>query len=158
MKDQRQSVPRLRQMTTGDLDAVCEVEQSCFTLPWSRESFYHEITKNQFAYYVVIEWENEVVGYGGMWLIMDEAHITNIAILPRARGRKFGERLLRHLLAEAKNRGATRATLEVRKSNQVAQNLYQKVGFYAVGVRPQYYTDNREDAIIMWVGLTDDEE
>ncbi|MBO8171652.1 MAG: ribosomal protein S18-alanine N-acetyltransferase [Bacillaceae bacterium] len=145
--------PIFRAMTLDDIDAIFEVEQKSFAVPWSRDAFYNELTRNQFAHYLVVEWEGKVVGYGGMWLIIDEAHITNIAIHPEARGRKFGEQLLRRLLEVAEQKGANRVTLEVRRSNQIAQNLYKKLGFYAVGIRPQYYTDNKEDAIIMWVGL-----
>ncbi|MEC0264293.1 ribosomal protein S18-alanine N-acetyltransferase, partial [Paenibacillus anseongense] len=90
---------------------------------------------------------------GGMWLIMEEAHVTNIAVRDSYRGRKLGERLMRELMKTAAFLGAIRMTLEVRASNYVAQNLYEKVGFRSVGVRRGYYTDNREDAVIMWADL-----
>jgi ribosomal-protein-alanine N-acetyltransferase len=98
-------------------------------------------------------WQEEVIGYAGMWTIMDEAHITNIAVTGAFRGRKLGERLLEELVMKAATKGMKRMTLEVRVSNTVAQGLYEKFGFRAEGVRRAYYSDNNEDALIMWADL-----
>jgi [ribosomal protein S18]-alanine N-acetyltransferase len=142
-----------RMMNVDDIDQVMEVEHKSFTLPWSRESFYNEIIKNQFAVYVVIEDEGRVIGYCGVWIVIDEAHITNIALLPEYRGRKLGEALLRKIIEVAKERGAKTMTLEVRMSNMIAQSLYRKLGFQGGAIRKRYYTDNQEDALVMWVNF-----
>ena len=142
-----------RMMNVDDIDQVMEVEHNSFTLPWSRESFYNEIIKNQFAVYLVLEDEGRVIGYCGVWLVVDEAHITNIALLPEYRGRKLGEALLKKIIEVAIERGAKTMTLEVRMSNMIAQSLYRKLGFEGGAIRKRYYTDNQEDALVMWVNF-----
>ncbi|MBT2681689.1 ribosomal protein S18-alanine N-acetyltransferase [Bacillus sp. ISL-35] len=142
-----------RNMTVDDLDDVMAVEVNSFTIPWSREAFFNELTKNQFAQYLVVEVDQKVVGYCGVWIIVDEAHITNIAVLPEYRGMKLGEALMAKVMELAREMGALRMTLEVRVSNDRAQNLYRKFGFEEGAIRKQYYTDNMEDALIMWVNL-----
>ncbi|KIY23043.1 MULTISPECIES: ribosomal protein S18-alanine N-acetyltransferase [Mesobacillus] len=143
-----------RKMTIDDLDDVMIVEANSFTLPWSREAFFNELTKNQFAQYLVVEVDQLVVGYCGVWIIVDEAHITNIAVLPDYRGMKLGEALMARVIELASDMGACRMTLEVRVSNERAQNLYRKFGFQKGAIRKKYYTDNMEDAIVMWVNLS----
>lgn len=140
-------------MTVDDLDQVMEVEVNSFTIPWSREAFFNELTKNQFARYLIVEVDQKVVGYCGVWIIIDEAHITNIALLPEYRGLKLGEALMGKVMELAREMGALRVTLEVRVSNERAQNLYRKFGFEEGAIRKQYYTDNMEDALVMWVNL-----
>ncbi|GAM16184.1 ribosomal protein S18-alanine N-acetyltransferase [Mesobacillus selenatarsenatis] len=142
-----------RNMTVDDLDQVMEVEVNSFTIPWSREAFFNELTKNQFAQYLIVEVDQKVVGYCGVWIIIDEAHITNIALLPEYRGMKLGEALMAKVMELAREIGALRVTLEVRVSNERAQNLYRKFGFEEGAIRKQYYTDNMEDALVMWVNL-----
>lgn len=142
-----------RLMTVEDLDQLMEVEHASFTTPWTKEAFYHELMYNQFAHYVVAVWKGRVVGYCGVWVIMDEAHITNIAVHPDFRGKKIGEMLLRHVISLSMAYGATKMTLEVRVTNLVAQSLYKKLGFKETGIRKGYYSDNHEDALIMWVNL-----
>jgi [ribosomal protein S18]-alanine N-acetyltransferase len=142
-----------RNMTEEDLDQVLEVEVNSFATPWSKEAFFNELTKNQFARYLVVEVDQKVVGYCGVWIIVDEAHITNIALLPEYRGLKLGEALLSRIIDLARNMGALRVTLEVRVSNARAQALYRKFGFEDGALRKQYYTDNMEDALVMWVNL-----
>jgi [ribosomal protein S18]-alanine N-acetyltransferase len=137
----------------SDIDDILGIEQSSFTVPWSREAFYREIVENQFAYYLVMEDHFQPIGYCGIWLVMDEAHVTNIAILPSYRGRKLGEQLMKEAMILAKRHGAATMTLEARVSNHVAQNLYKKLGFEAGGIRKNYYSDNGEDALVMWVEL-----
>lgn len=142
-----------RFMKMDDIDQVLEVEHQAFTLPWSREAFISELTKNQFAVYVVIEIEGKIVGYGGVWIVVDEAHITNIALLPDYRGRKLGLALMRKIMEISREMGAKTMTLEVRMTNLVAQSLYKKLGFQEGAIRKNYYTDNMEDALVMWVNL-----
>ena len=142
-----------RMMNVDDIDQVMVVEDKSFTIPWSRESFYNEIISNQFAVYLVLEDEGRVIGYCGVWIVIDEAHITNIALLPEYRGRKLGEALLRKIIEVAIERGAKTMTLEVRMSNMIAQSLYRKLGFQGGAIRKRYYTDNYEDALVMWVNF-----
>lgn len=146
MTEEMASMP----MTMADLDEVMEVEQASFTSPWSRQAFIRELSDNLYAHYIVARVNGHVVGYAGMWLVMGEAHVTNIAVRPEHRGRGYGETLLRRLMELAVTSEANRMTLEVRKSNLVAQKLYAKLGFTAQGLRKRYYTDTNEDAIIMW--------
>lgn len=141
----------LSPMTLQDLEAVHAVERTSFMTPWSMRAFVSELTENAYADYIVARTaDGQVVGYAGQWIVLDEAHVTNIAVHQNHRGRGIGERLLLELMARAKARGARRMTLEVRRSNLPAQQLYLKLGFVARGVRKGYYTDTREDAIVMW--------
>lgn len=142
-----------RMMKVEDIGRICEVEAESFTTPWTSAAFYNELVNNHFAHYMVMEVDGYIAGYGGMWLIMNEAHITNIAIALNYRGRKLGERLMRELQQTAAFMGADKMTLEVRESNEIAKHLYEKLGFTSSGVRKAYYTDNNEDAIIMWAEL-----
>ncbi|MCE4051941.1 MULTISPECIES: ribosomal protein S18-alanine N-acetyltransferase [Bacillaceae] len=142
-----------RDMTIGDIDKVHMVETLSFSTPWSKEAFFNELTKNRFAKYIVIEHGEQLVGYIGAWIVIDEVHITNIAILPDFRGQKLGEKLLRAMMEEAKKQEAKSMTLEVRVTNIVAQNLYKKLGFQSGAIRKNYYTDNQEDALVMWVKI-----
>ena len=144
---------RFRPMRLEDIDDVCRIEREAFPTPWSEAAFHNELVNNHFAHYVIMECRGEVIGYGGMWLIMDEAHVTNIAVYSPYRGKKLGERLLRELQANAVLLGANAMTLEVRVSNVVAQQLYRKLGFRSSGIRKGYYSDNNEDALIMWAEL-----
>jgi ribosomal-protein-alanine N-acetyltransferase len=142
-----------RMMTLADVEAVGELERLAFPTPWPQEAFVNELTVNRHAKYVVAEDAGRVIAYCGMWVIIDEAHITNIAVHPGYRGRKIGENLMRLMMNLAVTLGAERMTLEVRPSNTAARNLYNKLGFEEQGIRKGYYSDNNEDAIIMWVNL-----
>lgn len=142
-----------RYMKEEDIDQILEVENASFTTPWSREAFYNEIYNNKFAVYLVLEENEKIVGYCGAWIVIDEAHVTNVAVLPEYRGKKLGEALLRKMMAVAVDMGAKSMTLEVRVTNHVAQSLYRKLGFQNGGIRKNYYSDNQEDALVMWVSL-----
>ncbi|CAM3489432.1 MULTISPECIES: ribosomal protein S18-alanine N-acetyltransferase [Saccharibacillus] len=142
-----------RTMRLEDIPDVMVIEHESFSLPWTEQAFRSEMTLNHFARYLIMEVDGEAAGYAGMWTVMDEAHITNIAVRTAYRGRKLGERLLDELLGMAGSLGLERATLEVRVSNDVARKLYVKTGFREVGIRKGYYSDNNEDAVIMWIGL-----
>jgi len=145
--------PTFRAMRLDDIGDICKIEREAFPTPWTAGAFRNELTNNQFARYLVMELGGEIVGYGGMWLIMEEAHVTNIAVRADHRGKKLGERLVREMQRMAYAQGAVRMTLEVRVSNYIARRLYQKLGFRSVGLRRGYYTDNGEDAMIMWADL-----
>ncbi len=140
----------VRDMYLADLDDVLVIERSSFPTPWSRQSFLSELVDNTFAVYLVLEFCGRVAAYGGMWLILDEAHVTNVAVLPEFRGHGFGEAMMDGLIARAAERQAQRMTLEVARSNVVAQNLYAKLGFVQLGIRRGYYSNPVEDALIMW--------
>lgn len=140
----------IEKMTTADLARVLEIEAQAYKTPWSRRAFTSEITENSYAYYYVCRKDGKIVGYVGMWVILDEAHITNIAVDPAYRRQGLGELMLRTMFEKAKGYGAARMTLEVRVSNLGAQALYRKLGFVDRGLRKGYYTDSNEDAIIMW--------
>ncbi|MGD6903258.1 ribosomal protein S18-alanine N-acetyltransferase [Bacillus infantis] len=142
-----------RFMAEEDIDQVLVIEHKSFTLPWSRDAFINELTKNQFAVYLVLEDDGAVIGYCGAWIVVDEAHVTNIAVLPEYRGKKLGEALMKKMMEAAKELGAVTMTLEARVTNIAAQSLYRKLGFQNGGIRKNYYTDNQEDAIVMWVKL-----
>jgi len=142
-----------RMMRYEDIPEVCAIETEAFATPWSEQAFISELTQNHFAIYIVMEYEGRLIGYGGMWVIVDEAHVTNIALTGEFRGRHLGARLLTELSSLAMRHGADRMTLEVRPSNTIARRMYEKYGFEAAGVRPGYYSDNGEDALIMWASL-----
>ncbi|VXB56479.1 ribosomal protein S18 alanine N-acetyltransferase [Bacillus sp. 349Y] len=140
-------------MTVDDVDAVMEIEEQSFTVPWSREAFISEMEENHLSMYIVIEDEGGIAGYCGVWMVVDEAHITNVAVLPSHRGKGYGELLMRKIMEMAIESGARVMTLEARVSNVPAQSLYRKLGFQNGGIRKRYYSDNQEDALVMWVNL-----
>lgn len=146
----------VREMTVDDIDEVMEIEHASFAIPWKREAFVGEVEQNNFAVYYVIEDKNRIVGYCGLWMIIDEAHITNIAILPSHRGKGYGALLFGHVIEQAVEKGAIMLSLEVRVTNTGAQHMYRKFGLVPGGIRKQYYTDNGEDALVMWVNFHDE--
>ncbi|WDV46175.1 ribosomal protein S18-alanine N-acetyltransferase [Clostridiaceae bacterium M8S5] len=143
----------IREMILSDIEAVCEIENKSFTTPWSKNAFIDEIKNNKLAYYIVIKSGKSVVGYAGMWLILDEAHITNVAIHPNYRGKGLANHLINGVLDSCKQKKIQKVTLEVREYNKTAISLYKKFGFYEFGKRIGYYTDTKEDAIIMWLDM-----
>ncbi|MBE3583352.1 MAG: ribosomal protein S18-alanine N-acetyltransferase [Limnochordaceae bacterium] len=140
-------------MRVRDLDQILRVERLSFTTPWSRAAFLSELLENDRARYVVARVGDQVVGYTGMWLVVDEGHVTNVAVHPHWRNMGVATQLLTALMDIARQNGLRRMTLEVRKSNIVAHTLYEKLGFKDAGIRRGYYQDNNEDAIIMWKDL-----
>lgn len=142
-----------RSLSVEDIDQILQIEHASFTLPWTREAFFNEMVHNKFALYMGIVDQDVVIGYCGVWIVIDEAHITNVAILPEYRGKQLGEALMRHVMDIARSRGALKMTLEVRVSNVAAKSLYRKLGFQDGGLRKNYYSDNQEDALVMWVNL-----
>lgn len=138
----------VRRMTERDLDEVMAIEQQVFTLPWSRQSYMGEL-RNQFATYLVCDREAQLVGYIGIWVVFDEAHITNVAVHPKWRGQGLGRVLMEEAEKIARQKKALRIMLEVRPSNYAALSLYQSLGYMETGRRKEYYSDNGEDAILM---------
>jgi ribosomal-protein-alanine N-acetyltransferase len=139
----------IRGMRYDDLDQITEVEKVCFSLPWSKNSFEREL-ENELAYYQCAEENGKIMGYMGMWRILDECHITNVAVLPEYRKRGIASMLISKMVEICKCSEILNMTLEVRESNLPAINLYEKFGFISVGKRPRYYLKPVEDAIIMW--------
>ncbi|MEC1180820.1 ribosomal protein S18-alanine N-acetyltransferase [Metasolibacillus meyeri] len=146
-------VVQYRKMTVADVETVYAIEVASFPVPWTLDSFYYEMSENQFAYYTVAEENGEILGFCGSWMVVDAAQITNVAVIESARGRKIGEGLMREAMRVAREANMETMSLEVRVSNVVAQNLYYKLGFQDGGLRKGYYTDNQEDALVMWVKL-----
>jgi ribosomal-protein-alanine N-acetyltransferase len=142
----------VRPMTIADLPAVVAIEKRSFPTPWSFWLFFQEILSPQRCY-VVAEEAGRVVGYAGMSYVLDEGHVTTLAVDPSRRRRGIGQRLLNELVDTALRLGLAFLTLEVRESNEVAQALYRKTGFVVEGRRKDYYFSPREDAIIMTLHL-----
>jgi ribosomal-protein-alanine N-acetyltransferase len=140
---------RIEPMRLEDLVDVHQIELASFSSPWPANAYRSELETNRLATYLVARVDDRIVAYGGMWLMVDEAHITTFAVHPAWRRQRIGERLLLAFLDLAIDRHAREATLEVRLSNLAARRLYEKYGFRPVGLRPRYYTDDGEDALIM---------
>ncbi|WP_404447312.1 ribosomal protein S18-alanine N-acetyltransferase [Sutcliffiella horikoshii] len=143
----------ISKMTVYDIEGVHRVELQSFATPWTKDAFYYELTNNPYAHYLVMKEDERVIGYCGIWIVMGEAQITNIAVDPACRGRKLGDLLLGKAMEYCKMVGTTTVSLEVRVSNIVAQALYRKHGFQNGGIRKKYYVDNNEDALVMWVNI-----
>jgi ribosomal-protein-alanine N-acetyltransferase len=143
---------RIDPMEAGDLSAVLRIESVSFTTSWPANAFSNEIRDNKLAHYFIGRLDGQIVAYGGIWVILEDSHVTTIAVHPDYRGLKLGEEMLLKLLDEAIAQGASWITLEVRESNDVAQKLYRKYGFTTVSTRRGYYSDNGENALVMWAG------
>lgn len=145
--------PTIRRMTIEDIEPVYKIEEASFQTPWTRDAFEKEIHENALAVYHVMELDSRVIGYGGMWSVVDELHITNFAVLPEFRGHGYAHVLMDALVDYGIIHGFKYMTLEVRRSNSVAISLYEKHGFEGIGYRPKYYVDSGEDALVMWKEL-----
>jgi [ribosomal protein S18]-alanine N-acetyltransferase len=139
-------------MATGDIPVVTKIERASFATIWPSDAFYNELSTNKVAHYYVGRIGDRIVAYGGIWVILEDSHVTTLAVDPAFRGRRCGEIMLLRLIEEAMERGAAWMTLEVRESNVVAQQLYRKYGFTAVTMRRGYYSDDNESAMVMWAG------
>ena len=137
-------------MKEEHIDAVLHIEESWFAIPWTKADFEREMTQNQFAIYRIAVLDGKIVGYAGMWHIVTEGHITNVAVLPEYRRQGIGNALIEEMIVIAEQKEMIGMTLEVRISNIAAQKLYTKYGFRPEGFRKNYYQDTKEDAIIMW--------
>ena len=144
-----ESMITVRAMRKADVKAVYEIEVLSFRTPWSFRSLMGEL-KNDVAHYTVLEKDGEIIGYCGMWVLFEEAHITNIAIHPAFRGSGYGKLLLHASMRVAASFGAEMMTLEVRETNSVAQKMYDEMDFLQQGRRKRYYTDTGEDALLLW--------
>src|SRR5690625_1965649 len=143
----------IRKMQITDVDAVLNVEKASFTSPWCKNIFYQELMDNEHAHYFVSIVNKNIIGYAGLWIVRDNAQVTNISIHPNYRGYKYSEKLFHYIFYYAIKHGAARLSLEVRLSNIAAQHMYRKFGLVPGGIRKRYYQDNNEDALIMWVNI-----
>ena len=140
----------MEDMTLDDVPTVQEIEREIFLTPWPRNAYRRELSQNKLAVYIVIRDADQIVGYGGLWKMADEAHVTTVGVRRRDQGRGFGLALMVALIDRAYAMGSRWMTLEVRASNHGAMALYEKLGFKVIGRRRGYYTDDGEDAVVMW--------
>jgi [ribosomal protein S18]-alanine N-acetyltransferase len=135
----------------SDLDAIVAIERASFTNPWTREMYVAELENHGISYCFLARNERgTVVGFCAFWRVLDDLHINNVAVAPASRGGGVGTALLREVLREGARLGARRATLEVRRSNEAARRLYERLGFSLAGVRRAYYSNPVEDALVLW--------
>jgi ribosomal-protein-alanine N-acetyltransferase len=135
----------------ADIEAIIAVEHASFTNPWTRDMYLAELENRGVSFFFVARDETRrIVGFCAFWRVLDELHINNLAVLPEARRTGVASALLRRVLAEGAKLGARRATLEVRRSNEIARRLYERFGFSVAGVRRAYYSQPTEDALVLW--------
>jgi ribosomal-protein-alanine N-acetyltransferase len=143
----------IRRANTDDIKRIADLDKLCFSVPWSEQAFQRELKENELAFYILAEVKDSarIVGYAGVWLINEEGHITNVAVHPEYRRKHIGMSIVDVLIKESRKRANIKTfTLEARKSNEAAIELYKKFGFLEVGIRKGYYQENNEDAVIMW--------
>ena len=140
----------LRPFAPADLDEVYEIELGSFSVPWTKQDLYRDACMNEMAIYLVAMFENKIIGYAGMWHVVNEGHITNIAVSLDYRKMGAGQLLIEGLEQIARMREMMGITLEVRMNNAAAQRLYIRNGYKVEGIRKNYYADTKEDALIMW--------
>jgi len=143
----------IRRATEKDISQIADLDKICFSVPWSEQAFGKELKENNLAFYILAEVKEtgRIVGYAGVWLIQEEGHITNVAVHPDFRRKHIGMAIVEVMMKESRKRAGTKTfTLEARKSNTAAIELYKKFGFLEVGIRKGYYQENNEDAVIMW--------
>lgn len=140
---------RLVPLEADHIPAIVEIEKRSNSSPWSERSFVNELDHPHGIFLVALEGD-EIIGFGGVWIMIDEAHVTTVAVAPEHRRRGIGRRIVSALLEAARNRGTTCATLEVRAGNEPAIGLYESLGFVRSAIRKRYYPDNKEDAVVMW--------
>lgn len=142
---------KIERMNVRDIDRIIEIETEAYgEHHWSRESFFNELSNELALYYCAFNQDGELLGYAGSWQILEETHITNIAVKKQYRRNHVGEALLTRIIEECYKNLVKYITLEVRVSNNAAISLYEKYGFHSLGTRKCYYQDNNEDALIMW--------
>ena len=151
-EDSMQVVPRLAidRMREEDIPVIQAIEKEIFLTPWPKNAYHRELSQNRQASYLVLRENGEIVGYGGLWKVFHEAHVTTVGVRARDQNKGYGRALFAALIQRAYALGARWITLEVRPSNEHAIRLYEAFGFKAIGRRRGYYTDNGEDALIMW--------
>lgn len=155
MEKQSNKALEIRKMSIEDVQEVYKIENQSFTnSSWSLEAFYHELEKNEFAHYFVVSLGEKIIGYCGIWIVIDQAQITTISVDESYRSNGIGQLLLEYVMNYASTT-CTTMSLEVRIENKAARHIYEKAGFTYGGVRKNYYGDG-EDAKVMWVSLKND--
>ncbi len=155
MEKQSNKALEIRKMSIEDVQEVYKIENQSFTnSSWSLEAFYHELEKNEFAHYFVVSLGEKIIGYCGIWIVIDQAQITTISVDESYRSNGVGQLLLEYVMNYASTT-CTTMSLEVRIENKAARHVYEKAGFTYGGVRKNYYGDG-EDAKAMWVSLKND--
>ena len=144
---------KIREMELEDLKRILVMEKENFATPWHKEHFEYELEENPFSKLFVVELDKEIIAYYGIWITFEECQITTIAVDEAFKGKGYGNMMMEHLIHVAKEAYCERISLEVRKSNERAQNLYRKYGFEPISTRYGYYEDNHEDAIVMMKGI-----
>ena len=151
--------PFIRPIREEDVKGIHEIETLCFAMPWSEESILHDVKENPVARWLVMDdGEGRVIAYAGMWFVLDEAHVCNIAVHPDFRRLGYGRAVMAALIELARENSMGLMELEVRRSNLAAQSLYHSFGFIDVGWRKRYYEDNKEDALLMFKEFRCEEE
>ncbi len=141
-----------RTLSVADLDGIVAIENASFTNPWTRQMYLRELENPDVSFLYVLRFPHEIGAFCSFWLVLDEIHINNLAVLSQYQGQGLGTALLQHVLQAGAARGAERATLEVRRSNTPALRLYERLGFEVAATRPNYYVSPPEDALILWKG------
>ncbi|MDO5294294.1 MAG: ribosomal protein S18-alanine N-acetyltransferase [bacterium] len=139
----------VRLMKTEDVNQVVAIEVDTFSMPWTKEDFTKALNDPQ-NIYMVVEKQDEILGYCGLWSVLDEGQITNVAIKKKTQGCGLGYMMMKELIQQGEDKGLTAFTLEVREGNIPARTLYEKIGFESAGVRPNFYDKPKENAVIMW--------
>ena len=150
MGEEATTLVSYRAMNEADIPALVAMEATAFYDAWNENMLRNEL-QNELTTYLVMESEGKIIGYAGFWLVAGEAQVTRVAIAEGLRGQGLGTRLTAAMVSKAWELGAEAVTLEVRESNVAAQRAYLTCGFASEGVRPNYYEDNHENAIIMWL-------
>jgi len=143
-------VLEIQRMTQEHIEDVLKIEEACFAIPWTKQDFEREMNENKLAIYIIAVLDGKIVGYAGMWHVVTEGHITNVAVLQQYRKQGIGNALIEEIIRIAEQKEMIGITLEVRIGNVAAQRLYTKYGFRPEGFRKNYYQDTKEDAVIMW--------
>jgi ribosomal-protein-alanine N-acetyltransferase len=153
-----------RTLAERDLDEIVEIESASFSNPWTRAMYLRELQNPDVSFLYILRVPlddgvtHRIAGFCSFWLVLDEIHINNLAVLREYQGQGFGTALLRHVLEAGASRGASRATLEVRRSNAPARRLYERLGFTVAATRPNYYVSPPEDALILWRGALNESQ
>ena len=140
----------IRPMRKEDIFQVSQIEKLSFPSPWSCGIFSSELDEKNFTFYYVMEYQDEVIAYTGYWKLANEAHLVNLAVYPAFRRKGLGSKLLKYVLEKAQNQGLDTITLEVRRFNLAAQKFYERFDFKKIAVRPGYYVETGEDALVYW--------
>lgn len=143
----------IRPMRKEDIFQVSQIEKLSFPTPWSCGIFSSELDKKTLTFYYVMEYQDEVIAYTGYWKLANEAHLVNLAVYPAFRRKGLGSKLLKYVLEKAQNQGLDTITLEVRRFNLAAQKFYERFDFKKVAIRPGYYVETGEDALVYWKNI-----